>query len=159
VGGATVGPGKGQPAGSSPSRQGIAEPGRWRLPPGVTATLDLAADSVSWRQRTARQVRLEAALAGGNADIKPFSALLPGGTEVAIVGAVDTVTAAPRFAGTVRANADNLRELLRWGGIELEGVPADRLRRATISGRLAVDNHFMEVQALDATFDASHLTG
>jgi uncharacterized protein involved in outer membrane biogenesis len=137
----------------------LAEPDRWRLPPGVTASLDLGVDAVSWRQGVIRQVRLEAALEGGKLDIKRFGALLPGGTDVALAGTLDAIAAAPRFVGTVRANADNIRDFLRWGGVAVEGVPADRLRRATISSRLEIDDNVMEVRALDLTFDASHLTG
>ncbi len=159
AGGAMVGGGTGRAEGASPQRQGAARPDRWRLPPGMTATLDLAVDGMTWRQSVLRQVRLEAALVGGTVDIKRFSALLPGGTEVTIVGSVDAVAALPRFAGTVRANAENLRDLLRWGGVAVEGVPPDRLRRATISSRIEVDDRVMEVRAFDLTFDASHLTG
>lgn len=154
------GPGKASQQGavssSSPDKQ---EPDRWRLPPGVTATLDLGVDAMTWRQGVMRQVRLEGALEGGKLDIKQFAARLPGGTDVAIVGSVDAVAAVPRFVGTVRATADNLRDLLRWGGVAVEGVPADRLRRATVSSRLEVDDRLLEVRAIDLTFDASHLTG
>jgi uncharacterized protein involved in outer membrane biogenesis len=144
---------------SSPPQQASAGPDWWRLPPGVTATVELAVDGVTWRQSLLRQARLEATLEGGKADIKRLGALLPGGTELQIVGSVDAAAAVPRFVGTVRANADNLRDLLRWGGVAVAGVPADRLRRATISSRLEVDDRLMEVRALDLTLDASHLTG
>ncbi len=132
---------------------------RWRLPPGIAATVDLSIDAVTWRRHLMQQVRLEAALEGSKLDIERFGALLPGGTDVAVAGTLDAVAAVPRFVGTVRANADNLRDLLRWGGVAVKGVPADRLRRATISSRLEVDDSVVEVRALDLTFDASHLTG
>ena len=154
--GLASGAAKAAPSGSSTQRQGTAG---WRLPPGVTATVDLGIDAVTWWQGVMRQVRLGAALEGGKLDIKRFAALLPGGTDVALVGSVDAVAAVPRFVGTVRATADNLRDLLRWGGVAVEGVPADRLRRAAVSSQLEVDDRLMEVRALDLTFDASHLTG
>ncbi|MGH7125463.1 MAG: AsmA family protein, partial [Stellaceae bacterium] len=157
------GPGKApQPTAANaslPEKPGPAESERWRLPPGVTATVDLGVDAVTWRKGVMRQVRLEASVEGGKFDITRLGALLPGGTDLAIVGSVDEIAAVPRFVGTVKAAADNLRDLLRWGGVAVEGVPADRLRRATISSRLEVDDRLMEVRALDLTFDASHLTG
>lgn len=136
-----------------------SERARWWLPPGVAATLDLGIDGVTWRRGVMRQVRLEAAIEGAKVEITHFDAQLPGGTAVTVAGTVDAVAPLPRFVGTVRADADNLRELLRWGGLAVEGVPADRLRRATISSRVEVDDHLMEVRALDLTFDASHVTG
>src|SRR5579859_7402492 len=149
----------GQSPGSSAPSGTVPPSDRLRLPPDVTATVDLAIDGVTWRQHLMQQVRLEAALEGSKVDIKRFGALLPGGTDVAVIGTLDAVAAVPRFVGTVRANADNLRDLLRWSGVAVKGVPADRLRRATISSRLEVDDRVMEVRALDLTFDASHLTG
>src|SRR5215472_12893177 len=155
--GLASGAAKATPPGSSTQRQGTTA--GWRLPPGVTATVDLGVDAVTWRQGVMRQVRLGASLEGGKLDIKRFAALLPGGTDIALVGSVDAVAAVPRFVGTVRATADNLRDLLRWGGVAVEGVPADRLRRAAVSSQLEVVDRLMEVRALDLTFDASHLTG
>ena len=162
---ASASPGQGKPApaggATAPSLQpgGSTEPARWRLPPGLKATVDLGIDAMSWRQGVMRQVRLEATLDGGKLDIQRFGALLPGGTDVSLAGSLDATAAAPRFVGTVRANADNLRDFLRWTGVAVEGVPADRLRRATISSRVEVDDNLMEVRALDVTFDASHVTG
>ena len=160
---ATAGQGKPAPQGTTPGSlpksEGLAVSDRWRLPVGVTATVDLGVDALSWRQGAMRQVRLEAAFDRGKIEVKRFGALLPGGTDVAVAGTVDAIAAVPRFVGTVRANADNLRDFLRWGGVAVEGVPADRLRRATISSRIEIDDSLMEVRALDITFDASHLTG
>jgi len=160
----TLGQGKAAPSSpaataSSPNTGGSREPERWRLPSGLTATIDLGVDAVSWRQGVMRQVRLEATLDGGKLDIRRFGALLPGGTDVSLAGSVDATSAAPRFVGTVRANADNLRDFLRWNGVAVEGVPADRLRRAAISSGVEVDDGVMELRTLDLTFDASHVTG
>lgn len=151
--------GKGSAQGASSPSPASAERPRWRLPPGVTATLDLGIDGVTWRRGVMRQVRLAAAIEGAKVEIMHFGAQLPGGTEVVVAGTVDTVAPVPRFVGTLRADADNLRELLRWGGVAVDGVPADRLRRATISSRVEADDRLVEVRALDLTFDASHLTG
>ncbi len=146
-------------ADGAPKAQASAGLDRWRLPSGVTANVDLGVDAVSWQRGVMRKVRLEAAAEGAKLDIKRFGALLPGGADVSVAGNLDMVAALPRFVGTVRANADNLRDLLRWAGVAVEGVPADRLRRATIQSRLEVDDTAVEVRSLDLTFDASHVTG
>ena len=131
---------------------------RLALPSGIDATVDLGVDAVQWRQGVIRQLRLEAALTGGNLSIKRLGALLPGGSDIAVSGTV-SAGAAPRFDGSMEASADNFRDFLRWTGVAVEGVPADRLRRATLSSRLSLDGSTLEAKAIDLSFDSSRLTG
>jgi uncharacterized protein involved in outer membrane biogenesis len=159
--GVTVDPGKAiaPETATAPKPGGSTESARWRLPPGFMAKLDLGVDAMSWREGVMRQVRLDARLDGGKLDIERLGALLPGGTDVSVAGSLDAMAPARHFIGTVRANADNLRDFLRWSGITVEGVPADRLRRATISSRVELDDGLLELPSLDLIFDASHVTG
>ncbi len=129
------------------------------LPGSVNATVDLGVDALQWHQGVIRQLRLEAALTDGSLSIKRFGALLPGGSDVAVSGKLDTIGAAPRFDGSLEASADNFRDLLQWMGIAVDGVPADRLRRATLSGKLSVDGDTLEAKSVDLSFDSSRLTG
>ena len=68
--------------------------------------------------------RLEGVLADGSLSIKRLGALLPGGSDIAVSGRLDTVGALPRFDGSLLASADNFRDLLRWTGAAVDGVPA-----------------------------------
>jgi len=88
-----------------------------------------------------------------------FGAELPGGSDVAVSGTVETIAGLPRFSGSVNGSADNLRELLRWGGIIVAGVPADRLRGATLASTVEAEANTIEVRSLEAALDAAHLTG
>lgn len=136
-----------------------ARAARLALPSGINASVDLGIDAVQWRQGVIRQLRLEAALANGSLAIKRLGALLPGGSDFAVSGAVADAGGTPRFDGSVEASADNFRDFLRWLGVAVEGVPADRLRRATLSSRLSLDGGTLEAKAIDLGFDSSRLTG
>jgi uncharacterized protein involved in outer membrane biogenesis len=140
-------------------REAGAPTGRIALPKGVTATVDLGVDALQWHQGVIRQLRLEAGLADGSLSIKRLGALLPGGSDIVASGRLDTLGALPRFDGNLQASADNFRDLLRWTGAAVDGVPADRLRRATLSGKIAIDGDTLEAKSIDLSFDSSHLTG
>jgi uncharacterized protein involved in outer membrane biogenesis len=66
---------------------------------------------------------------------------------------------APRFDGHVEGGADNLRSLLTWLKLDAGGVPADRLRRVTVTSGLSIAPDGIELANLDLRFDASRLTG
>ncbi len=141
-----------------PREAGAVAP-HFTLPKGVAATVDLGVDALQWHQGVIRQLRLEGVLADGTLSIRRLGALLPGGSDIAVSGRLDTVGALPRFDGSLLASADNFRDLLRWTGAAVDGVPADRLRRATLSGKIAIDGDTLEAKSIDLNFDSSHLTG
>ena len=145
------------PAPASPNP--TQEPLRFDLPAGVAATVDLGVDAVVWRQGVIRQLRVTAALGGGKLAVTHAGALLPGGSDLGMSGELDTVAGLPRFSGSLDASADNLRDLLRWAGIAVEGVPQDRLRRATLQSRLELEGSVLEVRSIDLGVDAARVTG
>ena len=135
------------------------EPLRFDLPSGIAATVDLGVDAVVWRQGVIRRVHATATLAGGKLAVTHAGALLPGGSDVELSGELDTVGSLPRFSGSLDASADNLRDLLRWMGVAVEGVPQDRLRRATLQSRLELDGAVLEIRSIDLGVDAARLSG
>ncbi|HMK68034.1 MAG TPA: hypothetical protein VK433_05755, partial [Stellaceae bacterium] len=144
-------------AGGAPSA--AQEPLRFDLPSGVAATVDLGVDAVVWRQGVIRRVHVTAALAGGKLAVTQAGAFLPGGSDVELSGELDTVGSLPRFSGNLDGSADNLRDLLRWTGVVVEGVPQDRLRRATLQSRLELDGAVLEVRSIDLGVDAARISG
>lgn len=154
------------PSGAAPSAatpssspKAGADTRRFDLPTGISASFDLGIDAVVWRQGVLRQLRVEASLGGGTLAVKRASVLLPGGSDVVVSGELDTSAGLPRFAGNLAANADNLRDFLRWAGVAVEGVPPDRLRRAKLQSRIEVDGAVMEVRSIDLGVDAARVTG
>ena len=83
---------------------------------------------------------------------------MPGGSDLSLFG-----TFSPgknwHFAGRVEAGSDNLRALLAWLDLDIDGVPADRLRRIAATASLDAAPDRIDVSGLDLSFDSSKLTG
>ncbi|WP_084536791.1 AsmA family protein [Azospirillum halopraeferens] len=129
------------------------------LPDGMTARLDLAVDGVSYNGGVVRQGRLEASLAGGLLAIDRLSALLPGGSDLVAAGSLTTAGNQPVLDLRVESNADNLRGVLEWLRIDVTGIPADRLRKASLAAHIQGKSERVDISGLDLRVDTSRITG
>lgn len=145
---------------ASPAAGGAKQPGlSFALPMGVEAKLDVAVDAMSYNGGVVRQGRIEASLTDGRLNIDRVSALLPGGSDFVAAGEVTTPGSQPTLDMRMEANADNLRALLEWAKLDIRSVPADRLRRASLSARLQGHADRFEMSGIDFRFDSSRLSG
>ncbi|MBK1836301.1 AsmA family protein [Azospirillum sp. YIM B02556] len=151
--------GTAQGAGAPGTSGGAAPAPSVALPTGVEAKLDVAIDAIGYNHGVVRQGRIEASLSAGRLNIDRVSALLPGGSDFVAAGEVTTPGGQPTLDMRMEANADNLRALLEWAKLDLRGVPADRLRRASLSARLQGHADRFEMSGLDFRFDSSRLGG
>ncbi len=153
------------PAANGSARNGGTAPGTppaaptLALPVGIEAKLDVAVDGLTYNGGVVRQGRLEASLTGGRLNIDRVSALLPGGSDVVAAGEITTPGGQPTLDIRMEGNADNLRALLDWMKLDVRGVPADRLRRASVAGRVQGHADRFELSGLDVRVDSSHLSG
>ena len=129
------------------------------LPQGFNARIDFAAEAVLWRNGVLRQGRLQATLAEGRLTLDRAAALLPGGSQVVVSGSATTPPEGLRAQGAVQADADDLRSVLAWLGVTAAAVPADRLRKASLSGRFTLAGDRLDLGGIDATVDATRLSG
>lgn len=126
------------PSGEAPS---------FMLPTGVAGSIDLAIDAVQALGASVRTVRLDADLVDGAVDLKVATAQLPGGTQVTASGTALNEERGARFTGRVEAVSDNLRGTLDWLKLDLNGVAADRLRKASLTA--AIDATPEQIQITD----------
>ena len=145
-------------AGEAPI-EGRATPNRAGLPTAFAASLDLGIDAIGWRGGLIRQARLELSLAHGTLTLGQLAAELPGASEVSLSGGAELTPDGPRAEGKVEIGADDLRSLLGWLGVRFATVPADRLRRASFSGRLALAGDRLDLTDATATLDATRFSG
>nr|WP_282184040.1 AsmA family protein [Azospirillum sp. OGB3] len=138
---------------------GAAQPGGFALPDALDAKFDLAVDGITYNGGLVRQGRVEAGLSGGTLNIDRISALLPGGSDFVAAGELAAANGQPDLKLRMEANADNLRALLEWLRVDVHGVPADRLRRASVAAQLQGRPGRLDVNGLDLRVDASRLTG
>jgi len=142
-----------------PRQLGHGDALHYSFPPDLSLHVDFGVDAVLWRQGVVRQLKLTAALEDGRLSVAHLGAQLPGGSDFAVSGTVETIAGLPRFSGAINGSADNLRDLLRWSGITVAGVPPDRLRGAKLASTLEAEANTIEVRSIDMVLDAAHLSG
>ncbi|MEE8272903.1 MAG: AsmA family protein [Alphaproteobacteria bacterium] len=129
------------------------------LPTGLTATVDLAVDAMSYRGGLVRQARLEAALSDGTVAVSRFSAQLPGGSDFALTGTLRSDGGVPHVDASARAAANDLRGVLDWLGLEFVGVPNARLRRFSAAASIVGTPDEFQIAGFDVTVDGTRATG
>jgi uncharacterized protein involved in outer membrane biogenesis len=133
--------------------------GAFVIPPELHGALDLSLEALTWHGSLVRETHLHSTIDRGKVAISRFAALLPGGSDLSFSGALSSPGGAPRLDGALEANSDNLRQLLGWLGLPIGSVPADRLRKASLSSRFDATQERVAIDDLDLTIDATRLTG
>ncbi|MEE8536329.1 MAG: AsmA family protein, partial [Kiloniellales bacterium] len=132
------------------------------LPQDMTGSLELAVEALAYRGQVVRQIRLGVALAEGRIRITQALALLPGGSDISVSGTLQPGAdgrAGHRFDGRIEAASDNLRAVLDWLGAEVAAVPAERLRRMSLSAHIGATARQVTVSEIDLRLDLSRVTG
>jgi uncharacterized protein involved in outer membrane biogenesis len=129
------------------------------IPANISGTIDLSVGAVLYRQQIVRQTVLSMSIFGGVVSLQRLSALLPGGSDVTVFGTIDSKRGAPRFVGQVEAASDNLRALFDWLAIDVATVPADRLRKFSLSASIDGTATQGSVTAIDLRLDTSRAVG
>ncbi|MEX2642353.1 MAG: AsmA-like C-terminal region-containing protein, partial [Acetobacterales bacterium] len=141
------------------SQRAAGEAAPFVLPTDLAGQLDLVVGTVQWRGGQVRQLRFLADLEGGELQINQASALLPGGSDVALFGFFNAKDGQPHFDGQVEAVSENLRGALDWLGVTPAGVSQERLRNLALTARVRAGPQEVNVTAIDLRVDASRLTG
>lgn len=151
------------PASAAPSPPTAAAPTAaaptLTLPTTLRGSVDLSAEVLVWRGAVVRQSRVQATLAGGVLSLDRVGAVLPGGSDVSFSGSARPAAGGIALDGDVEAESDNLRGLLDWLGIASDGVPADRLRKASLASHVVLAADQLALSGLDLSVDATRLTG
>ena len=135
------------------------ETGAVVLPDGVDASVDLGIKALIWRDGVVRDAQLKARLAHGTLTLDRAAAQLPGGSDASLSGSMAIGAEGLHGQGSFAADADDLRSMLAWLGAPSGGVPPDRLRKASLKSRLALVGSRLDLTGLDATIDATRLSG
>jgi hypothetical protein len=125
----------------------------------ASADVDIGIAAASWGKGIVQQVKLELDLVPGAMSLRRASALLPGGSDISLSGRVTRDGGGERFDGRLKAGADNFRALLEWLGVDVRGVPGDRLRRGEIRTDLAIARSVANLTGIDLRLDSSRAGG
>ena len=129
------------------------------FPTDIDATLNFKANSLTIRGGLIRQARISAELSGGEVTISQFSAQLPGSADIALFGFVVPGEGKPRFDGEMEVSVGDLRGVLGWLGAPPPPVPADRLRKMTLAGKITATADVITANNFDMQFDSSRMMG
>lgn len=129
------------------------------IPADISGTVDLSIGAVLYRQQMVRQTVLSMSIFGGVVSLQRLSALLPGGSDVTVFGTIDSQGGKPRFVGQVEAASDNLRALFDWLAVDVASVPADRMRKFSLSASIDGTATQGSVTAIDLRLDTSRVVG
>lgn len=146
-------------AAATPAPEQPGDAAAFTLPTGVAATVALAVEAIAFNDGVIRQVRADAELADGAVTLSRLSALLPGGAEAAMVGALNAVDGEPAFNGQLEARAADLRSVLRWLDVDVATVPAGGLRTLALTSDIAMTARRVEANNLDLRLDSSTIRG
>ena len=131
----------------------------WSLPTAMTADVEISAPALVYRDQVIRQGQASLRLADGALRVREAGALLPGGSEVTLSGALTTPDAGPRFDGRVLAASDNLRAVFDWLEVSTGRVAPDRLRRLDLAADLAARPSRITLSDLDLAVDTLNARG
>jgi uncharacterized protein involved in outer membrane biogenesis len=121
---------------------------------GLAIDLTLSVDQILWHGSALQDGRLSLHSNKGEFTINQASLTLPGNSEVSLFG---VLSAGPRLTGSFEGKSDDLRELLHWGGLDVAGVPADRLHIARIAGEIKASVEQISLERVRLKLDSSQL--
>ncbi|MFV3073237.1 AsmA family protein [Niveispirillum fermenti] len=127
--------------------------------PDTPLTLDLLADQGRLNGEILRDLRLVGRLEAGVMNDAEMAATLPGATALTVKGSVDLTGSTPVADVLLDTRSDNLRAILTWSGVPVETVPAERLRQARLTGRLAGKPQDFALTDIAGSVDTTAFTG
>lgn len=141
-----------------PQMKTASAPG-FELPMDMEATLDVVADVVQFEGSVIRGLTTKAVLKDGRVSVEDISAVFPGNSTVGVKGTVVAANGEPQVDLRVNGRSDNLREVLEWLDIDVSSVPADRLRRLTMSTDVAGTPKNLTARNIAMKLDSSRISG
>ena len=170
------------PAARPPSRRPAAKPAARPksnslspFPTEMDVSLSLAIAEVLYRKGTVRDLAVALEIHKGVITVPQLKAVLPGDMVLQANAAAPTAPAArrpsprtppaPPAAGAVQATGDfslagpKLRDTLAWLGIDTSGVPADKLQKLDLKGKLASTAGGLQIAGLTVDLDGQQATG
>ncbi|HEY1382221.1 MAG TPA: AsmA family protein, partial [Dongiaceae bacterium] len=130
------------------------------LPTDVTAGVDVTVQQIVFKGQAIDDTAVSLQLANGQLNLKNASAKLPGGSSVALNGALTAQNGQPNFTGALKAGSSNLRALIEaFAPGAVKDVPGDRLRQLALSTTVKYNPAQAELADLKGTLDQSNISG
>lgn len=129
------------------------------IPADLTASIDFEVETLIYNQTPVHNARINAAIANSKITLNEVSAGLPGGTDVAVFGSISGETPKPSAALSYEVASENIRAVIRWLGVDIDGIRADRLRRFSLTGGIKGTTEQLNISDLDLRVDDTAIRG
>jgi uncharacterized protein involved in outer membrane biogenesis len=130
------------------------------LPGDLSASIDLEVQTLRYLGGVMHQAHAVLSLDDGVITVQQASALLPGGSNIALFGQLSPGGGGPRFEGQIEIESDDVRAAISWLDLfDTADIPTDRLRRFSFATAISADETGGELSSLDLRIDASRLVG
>jgi uncharacterized protein involved in outer membrane biogenesis len=132
------------------------------IPTNLRGDIDLRVEAVTWKGRALRQGHVAISFDNQGVTIQEATVLLPGSASVTAAGRLlpaPVEQGGMAFDLALEAQSDNLRSLLAWQEVALDGINPGRLNRAQISASIAGSLAEISIPDLEAVIDTTALRG
>ncbi|ODT99393.1 MAG: hypothetical protein ABS83_02275 [Rhodospirillales bacterium SCN 65-16] len=123
----------------------------------VTAKLALDIGEIVYNKKAIRNAVVELDARGGAVAVPKLSATLPGDMVLQAKSTMTGDAAKPTVTGEFSLVGPKLRETLSWLDVDMTSVPASKLQKLSLKGRMASSGG--NVQVSDAVFELDDLKG
>jgi uncharacterized protein involved in outer membrane biogenesis len=123
----------------------------------VTAKLALDVGEIVYNKKAIRNAVVELDARGGAVAVPKLSATLPGDMVLQAKSTMTGDAAKPSVTGEFSLVGPKLRETLSWLDVDMASVPASKLQKLSLKGRMASSGG--NVQVSDAVFELDDLKG
>jgi uncharacterized protein involved in outer membrane biogenesis len=148
-------------ASSSPGKPGTATPARPSSNDSylsnITAKLSIEAGEVIYNKTAIRNVALDIDAHGGAVAVPRLSATFPGDAVLQAKSTLSGDPTKPTVSGDFSLVGPKLRDTLAWLKVDTSSIPANKLARLSLKGRMASAGG--NVQVTDAAFELDDVKG
>jgi uncharacterized protein involved in outer membrane biogenesis len=123
----------------------------------LTAKLSIEANEIIYNKEAIRSVALDLDAKGGAVAVPRLSATLPGDMVLQARSTMSGDPAKPTVSGEFSLVGPKLRETLKWLAVDVSELPANKLTRLSLKGRMASAGG--NVQVTDAAFELDDVKG
>lgn len=124
---------------------------------GVTAKVSVEVGEVVYNKQSIRNVAVDLDAKGGAVAVPRLAATLPGDMVLQAKSTMAGDPARPTVSGDFSLVGPKLRDTLNWLDVDVSSVPANKLTKLSLKGRMASSNG--NVQVTDAVFELDDLKG
>lgn len=150
------------PVADAESDEGAAGDGGtadFSLPDNMTGGLEVTVGALEYREGIARQISVIAKMQDAQVTLEEARALLPGGSDLVLTGALSENSGKAIFAGRLRAASNNLRGLASWLGYDTSTVPDGQMANFSLDAAVSVSGNQARLYDAKLALDITEALG